>query len=50
MLPSRECAKPAGDRSRPSKAGDGSAGTATRDAGTRRAADGRVLPAAGRES
>jgi hypothetical protein len=50
MLPSRERARPAGGPSLPSKEKDASVSTATRDAGTRHAASGRVLPAADQET
>lgn len=50
MRPSRERARRAGDRSRASKAEDASAGTVTRDAGTRPAVGGSALPAMERRS
>lgn len=49
MLPSRECARPAGARSRHSKAEGASAIIVTRDAGMRHAASGRAQAPAGRE-
>jgi len=49
MLPSRELARPAGDRSRLNKEEGVCVGTATRDAGTRHAASGLAPRAADRE-